>query len=127
MITGHIKNKKFTPDSPDLLNAVIAKYEGKTVVMDIRKLSKKRTDPMNRYYWGVVIEMISEETGESPERIHDLMKAKFLGYDVVTIAGEKHPVLKESKVMTTEEFSRYIRDIVFWAGEFLHLTIPEAT
>jgi len=34
----------------------------------VRKPKKSRSNPENRYYWGVVVDLISEETGHDTRR-----------------------------------------------------------
>lgn len=123
--SGKIEGGKFRPfDSKHFLDS-IRKLEGKQVEVELRAEKRKRSDRLNRYYWGVVIEYISQETGYTVEEVHDWLKAKFLGHKIVTIAGEKHPQINSSAELSTDDFQKYILEITRWAGEFLQLTIPE--
>ena len=36
-----------------------------------------RSNPQNRYYWGVVIDTLSKELGYEPEEMHEILKYKF--------------------------------------------------
>lgn len=123
--SGKIEGGHFRPfDSKHFLDS-IKKLEGKFVEVEIRTEKRKRSDRLNRYYWGVVIEYISAETGYTAEETHLFLKTKFLGHKIITIGGERHPVLNSSAELTTDQFQQYILEITRWAGEFLQLTIPE--
>ena len=41
--------------------------EGRRVTVTVEKEKRKRSNPLNRYYWGVVLQLIAEHTGEDPE------------------------------------------------------------
>ena len=46
-------------------------------------VSTIRSNPQNRFYWGVCVYMISERTGFSTEETHEVLKHLFLKKDVV--------------------------------------------
>lgn len=122
---GKIQDGKFRPYDEVLFLDAVKSLEGKSVEVEIRTGKSTRSTRMNKYYWGVVIKCISSETGYTDEETHEYLKTKFLGYKVVTIAGERHPILNSSATLSTDDFQNYLAEIVRWAGEFLNLTIPQ--
>ena len=42
------------------------------------KEEKIRSNPQNRYYWGVIVEILSQEFGLSKNETHELLKSEHL-------------------------------------------------
>ncbi len=95
---------------------------------------KHRSLPQNRYYWGVVLHVISRETGIDPEDLHEYFKHKynlrteFYNEEklAVTEAGKLarfeilggiREVPVSTKMMSTKDFTEYLDKIVRWASE----------
>ena len=57
---------------------LVASLNGKEIEITLGKPSKQRSNQENRYYWGVVIKLISEHTGYTADESHDAMRIKFL-------------------------------------------------
>lgn len=77
--------------------------------------STERSKPQLRYYFGVVLDMISEELGYELQETHELMLGMFL-----------RPMGKETTVgLTTHEFSIYLEKIRRWAVIKHQISIPE--
>ena len=79
-----------------------------------------RSNPQNKWYRGVVLEMISEETGHDPDDLHELFKYKFNSSEVM---GKR--VGKTTVNLTVKEFTEYVENIRRWAAEFLSMNIPD--
>lgn len=52
--------------------------DGWIVEVAVKRLRATRSIQQSRYYWGVVVELIAEHTGYTPEEIHEVLKAKFI-------------------------------------------------
>jgi len=96
-------------------------------VVDIvfRKVKTPRSSQQNRYYWGVIIKILADELGYSPEDAHFALRLRFLRrYD-----GEAKPtplyVPKSTTDLSTKDFEAYQEDIRRWAASFLYINIPE--
>lgn len=98
----------------------IIKLNGKYAILELKNFYKKRSDNQNQYYWGVVLDLISEDTGNDPEDLHTTFKSMFL----VDRTG-KIPVVKSTTKLTTVEFNEYIDKVVLFASQELNLEIPE--
>ncbi len=78
-----------------------------------KRLYKDRTDLQNRYYWGVVVRILSVELWYTPEEIHELLKDKLL--TVRTKIAWTRKRLKRTKStteLTTIEFNKFIEEII---------------
>lgn len=85
----------------------------------VKKPTKYRSIPENNYYYGVVVKMISDETGSWPDDVHHDLKLLFL-----RIGGDKLPILRSTADLTPAEFEDYLSKIRMWAASFLNLIIP---
>ena len=83
--------------------------------------STLRSNPQNRYYWGVCVEIISDHTGFTPEEIHEVLKHKFL--TPKERMGQQ--IYPNTTQLDTREFNLYIEKIQRWASESLGLVIPD--
>ena len=92
---------------------------------------KQRTLNANRYYFGVVLKVISDETGEknvniAVDDLHEVLKFKF-NSKVILIDGEPHEIGESTKKMTQDRFIEYIEQIREWALADLNCWIPLPT
>lgn len=83
-----------------------------------------RSNPQNRYYWGVVIDILSNHTGFDPVDMHEILKHKFLDRNVV-IADEVMRIPKSTTSLTTSEFEIYLSQIKEWASIGLSVVLPD--
>lgn len=93
----------------------------------VKKWSDTRSNQQNRYLWGVVYKIISDETGESSEKIHEIMTVKYLKKtrSIQTKKGEQQVEYVESSTkLNTVEFNEYFENIRGWAFNFLDIVIP---
>lgn len=86
--------------------------EGETVTLEIHTRKAKRTDAQNRYYWGVYLPLIANETGErNLDSLHNLFSGKFLTEGIVEVLGQKVRLKKSTTALGVGEFCQYIMDI----------------
>ena len=122
ILYGKVEKGKLVLDYPEKFIVRLASFEGKRVEVVIRKETNTRTSSQNRYMWGVVYAIISENTGYDPEQVHDAMKVMF---------ASKHldnglTITERTSKMDTIRMTQYIDDIKRWAAEFLHCYVPDA-
>jgi len=108
----------------DKVAAFFRRLEGKNAQMTLRKEGKPRSLNQNRYYHGVLVSMISDETGHDPEELHEILKAKFLPHQFVPFGGEMVEVVASTTRLTTDEFGQYMERIRAFAATELNLNIP---
>ena len=90
---------------------------------------KQRSNNQNRYYWGVVIDLLSEHTGFNREEMHEVLKHKFLRR---TLWIPKKDGIQEQSIitysttdLTTKQFEDYLSEIRIWSSQDLGLFLPE--
>jgi hypothetical protein len=79
---------------------------------------KSRSLSENAYYWGVVLKLISEHTGETVEDLHDHFRVRFLMH------GEKFERPRSTTSLSVAEFEEYLAKIRLFATQDLNVFIP---
>jgi hypothetical protein len=80
-----------------------------------------RSLQQNRYYFGVVVELLSAHTGYTPEEMHEALKIKFL---LVKRQGLPDTVMSTAR-LTKDQFCEYIEKIQRWAATEMGCVIPD--
>lgn len=114
-------------DSETVRQYVRTLQEEIAVVISNYRIPAKRSNPQNRYYFGVVLPVISDYTGYSIEEIHDLLKQKFLLEDYILHLKEGQEEIripKSTTKLTTVEFEAYLSEIREWASKDLSVYVP---
>lgn len=127
---GTVKDGKFVPENPEYFRNIFQNFEGKRITMTINRFKKPRSDEQSNYYWGVIVKMISEETGEEKDAVHESLKALFLTevrYVRVNKRLVKFTKVKGTSALDTIEFNEYQEHCRKWAAEFLGINIPDPT
>jgi hypothetical protein len=82
------------------------------VTLFITNKKPKRSEQQNRYYFGVYLPLIAQETGErNIMRLHELFKGEFLTEGIVDVLGKKVRMKKSTTELSVSEFCKYIMDI----------------
>lgn len=81
--------------------------------------SKGRSLNQNSYYFGCVVELISETTGMTPSEVHDALKLKFL-----RVVKGKMETLRSTTELNTQEFEFYLDQVRLFATTELNCVIP---
>ncbi len=115
----------------NLLIDAIKSFEGQNVIVTIEKAKKKRSNPQNAYYWGVLIgitiEAIKNEWGEiwSIEKTHEFLKTKFLFFERVNeSSGEILKIPKSTTENTTTDQENYHTEIRNFLKEWFNVDAP---
>lgn len=86
--------------------------DGANVTIELHSKKPKRSEQQNRYYFGVYLPLIAEETGEHDiDALHELFKGKFLSEGIVEVLGQKVRKKKSTTDLGRAEFSEYIMNI----------------
>ena len=88
-----------------------AGLEGKRVELVLREKVAGSSDEQRRYYFGVVVKMLADRIGDSPEDVHEDLKRQF------------H--VESTTKLNTTEFQDYMEKIRQWAAVFHGLPIPD--
>lgn len=68
--------------------------------------------------------MIADDTGNSPEQVHEALKMMFLPRQFVSLGEKVTEVAKSTKDLTTVEFEDYLMRCRVFAGEELQIQVP---
>lgn len=120
---GTVEKGKLALDRPDRYLVQLSALNGKKVELILRKRRSQRSLRQNSFYWGVVIEILSEHFGYEPEEMHEALKFRFL-----KIRNDVSPNLvsvKSTTRLSTDEFKDYVNRIVRWAAQEYSVFIPD--
>ncbi len=109
-------------DKPFEFIAHLKSLQGRVEII-VRRLSKKRSNPQNRYYFGIPIKLISDHTGHTTDEIHEILKSMFLK-KWVEIKGKEYEIVQSTTELNTLSFEDYLSKIRQWASLDLGLFIP---
>ncbi len=122
ILYGQVKEGKLKLDVPQSYLVELSKFEGQRIELTIRKERHTRSLNQNKYYWGVIIEILSNNFGYDKEEMHEALKFKFLkkheDTDLVTVGS--------TAKLSTAEFTEYIDGVVRWAATEYQVVIPSA-
>lgn len=92
-------------------------------VLTLRRHTKKRSTSQNSllHKW---LDIIADETGNSPEDVKEAMKEEFLGMVEVDVGGRPYMVRKHTSSLTTEEMTTFLNQIYAFAAQDLDIRLP---
>lgn len=101
---GTVIKGKFVPDDKEFFTDSFRTYkDGTKIEVYHRKQVKKRSDPQNKYLWGVIVKIFHDTTGENEQTIYDSLLQMFSR--IITDKGWY--VTKGTSEMTTVEFEEF--------------------
>ena len=109
--------------------AYISTLEGKTIQVVVKEQKNTRSVRQNAYYHAVCVKMLADETGYTPDEMHDILRGKFLSKTII-FAGEEVVIVKSTKSLNTKEFEEYtaaIRQTASlpeWLGKKIYIPDP---
>lgn len=130
-IQTSVNSGRFKRNRNIVLEAINS-FEGKDLLITFEKVSKKRSNLQNNFYWAVCIVIIKQalrDTGNilNENEIHDLLRLKFLKHTILIKeeTGEYVERMKSTTELTTTEFMEYILLIQQFASEYFDVIIPD--
>jgi len=100
----------------------------KPVQVEWQTWRKKRSLNQNSLMWKWINDLaakVSDETGHTPQEIHEYFKAQFLTPRIVEIAGETIEI-RTTTTLSTAEMHDYMERIYAWSvGQGYYLPLPE--
>ena len=107
------------------LYSILKKLKPVKYVLDIKQFRKKRSNRQNRYYFGVIVKILSQELGYFPDEIHELLKQKFRPKQIaIKTTGEVFQVGSSTTEDDTFHAEEYYEMIRTWALQELDILIP---
>lgn len=128
---GYFRDGKFHADTFTAAFRAL-KERNVPVVLTVTEDKGSRSSQANRYYWGVVVELIHagmKDAGHEVTRegTHELLKFRFLKEDrPLGTDGEFVTFVKSTTELNREEFGAYIEACQRFAAEYLNVVIPNA-
>jgi len=121
---GVIRNKRQALDLCEKIGQMRTPF--KYALQDIYPM---RSLDANAFYWGIVLKMISDETGQSIEECHEAYKRKYnfrwdFIFNSLTGTYEFTSGVDSTTELDGKEFLDYIMKIRAEAEVDLHITIP---
>lgn len=112
-----------------LLREAVSGWRRCPVTVTIERQHATRSLAANAYYWSVVIGLIADHTGYTPEETHDALKTMFLPKRLAMLGqnGDLHGELVIGGSTTTlnkVEFYEYVERVREFAREKLGIDIP---
>jgi hypothetical protein len=128
--TGSVKQGRLEIRRRQELRATIARWRDGDVLITITPRRAARSVDQNAWYWGVIVEHLSEHTGHTPDELHELLKAMFLPKRLAVqdqngeIQGE-YVIGGSTTKLNKLEFGDYCERIRQWASDTLGVVIPD--
>lgn len=129
---GHQKEGRLKIEERRALFKYLKKQGDKVLVIEIKPNRGRRSNQANRYYWGVVVELIRNQLqtdwGEpvSREQVHDILVYKFASEEKLIGIDEIIRLQGSTSKMDTREFWRYVENCRLWATSTLNIQIPSS-
>ena len=130
VVTGYVRRGHLEIRRRKDLSATLTRMRDGEVLITITPIKATRSQLQNRYYWGVIVELLSEHTGYTPDEIHELLKAKFIPKrlalaDLNGVITSEYVIGASTTKLDTQEFSDYCESIRRWAADTLGVYIPD--
>lgn len=121
IILGRIKEGKIQIQR--FFKKELLRWEGKPI--EVHLVESTRSEQQNRYYWGVVIRLISEHTGFTADEVHEVFKKRFLTYKK-KYQGKIYEFTKSTTELKVSDMATYLDKVIKYATEHLGIIIPDA-
>ncbi len=117
---ANVKQCKVHLEDLERYNDYLKGLEGKDVEVIVRKPEFKRSNKQLRYYFGVIVKILSDELGYERDEMHEVLKYQFLkmhknGFDFI----------RSTSSLNTVEMEKYHEDIRRWSAQEQSIVIPE--
>jgi hypothetical protein len=108
------------------LASALKRWPNTPVEIEIRPWEETRRSQANRYYWGVVLKFMAEESGHTVDELHELMKLRHNSKVVADpTTGEEVKIACSTSKLTINEFSDYLEAVMLDGSEHLGIVFPE--
>ncbi len=112
---------KFNTSELDSIYSKLLKYckHGKSYVFEIKMAKAKRSLPQNKYYWGVIITLFSQQTGYTSNEAHQTLAGIHLKYQ-----KDGKDFIKSTTELDTLEFENYAEQCRLFMWHELNIKVP---
>lgn len=91
------------------------------VIVRKKRTRRLRTDPENRYYWAVIVTILSDLWGYTKNETHEILLAR---HSKIPGGPGRPDKIKRTSDMTTVEAEEYYENIRRWAADEFSQYIP---
>ena len=121
------KSGKIIFQNPELLREQCKAWEGKKGCVTITLNKKAKSNSQNKYYWAVVVRVLSDFWGTTSEETHSALSLKFLRIVPETpwLPETIRSVSFKDGNWTTSEWETYMSLVRQWASSEFGVYIPE--
>lgn len=113
-----------SPAQQQAIDTYLKTREGKAVSVKFCRPTSTRSLEQNRYYWGVCLTIIAQETGHNTEELHTAIKDILLPRKFIKLGNREVEVTKTTTDLNTTEFEQYLERLRTWASTELNISIP---
>ena len=124
ILHAKVEDGKLIFFDPEKFRRLLESLSG-PIELVFRKVKSPRSSQQNRYYWGVIVKILADELGYSPEDVHFALRMRFLAPPEGQKGKESLVLPKSTTALSTKEFEGYQEEIRRWAAEFLGISIPD--
>ena len=121
---AQIRQGKVVFDNRENFDMWVANLEGKSVEVLVRLPSADRTNQANRYYWAVIVKVLSDELGYDPNEMHEVLKYIHNPHNI-KIGESEMRIGGSTRLLDTGQFSDYCERIRKWALTELNPYLPQ--
>ena len=95
----------------------IKKFGDKGVWLEVQPVKEWHSDQQRAYYFGVVVDLLAKNSGDTKDDMHQILKRLFLGR-VIERFNKKILIPGSTKLLSKGEFADYITKCINLATEF---------
>jgi len=114
-----IENGKIEGFSREFFRSQVSRCVPGRYIMTIEKDHPTRSNKENRYYWGLILKIVGDELGYSPEECHAIFGEMFLSYE-----KNGRRFIKTTTKLKTVEFEEYLEKVRRFAAMELSINLP---
>ena len=124
VFSGRVRDGVLHLDKRALFDAALKAWNGRVTVTVAPEVERRR-ERANRYYHGVVLKLMAEESGHTADELHELMKLRHLSASLVDpITGEERRYGKSTAVLSIAGFAQYLEHVMLDGAEWLGISFP---
>ena len=109
----------------DLVNLINGLDLEKKWIIEIKRQTKKRSTGQNSWLWACH-KVVAEDTGNSVDDIHEIVKKELLPKKYVEFDGEEIEINGSTTGLTRDQWSEFMVEYAAWASRYgIMLPHPE--
>tara|TARA_R100001377_G_scaffold80241_1_gene58995 strand:- start:2647 stop:3030 length:384 start_codon:yes stop_codon:yes gene_type:complete len=122
MSKHYVSNDVVRGDLVNLINNLDLK---KKWIIEIKRQTKKRSTGQNSWLWACH-KVVAEDTGNSVDDIHEIVKKELLPKKYVEFDGEEIEINGSTTGLTSNQWSEFMTEYSAWAAQYgIMLPHPE--